>query len=184
MICELTLNSVLLRLKNAAGTEPSGIPGIRPADISILPEGKVPAIAGQRFITAHAESITTLNPIENWRKRQLRFNVTVIRRIRDIPADRFDLIYTKENELSNTHEILMTLIESLAMFTSLVNAFAAQNYSITGTFTHKYTQLNPIHLYPGFFNSSDESVDKIAGYRTYSSFTSPVFRKNTNPLTC
>jgi len=175
---------VLTRLQNAAATDPSGIPGIKPADIAILPEGKVPSIAGQRFVSVHAEAINTPNGNENWRKRQLRFNVTVIRRIRDIPADRFGIIYIDRKELANTHEVIMTLIESLAMFQELVATFSGHGYSITGTFGHKYTNLNPVHLYPGFFNSEDETTDKIAGYRTYSSFVTPFFRLNTNPLSC
>jgi hypothetical protein len=58
-------------------------------------------------------------------------------------------------------------------------------YSVTKTFNHLSTLLDPIHLYPGdFLTDSPNNDDKIAGYKTYSEFQSPNFWPLTNPLAC
>ena len=135
------INALLERIRNNLPA------GIKAADVVCLPEGRVPATVGQRMIVVHPHRMTTLNPHEGFRMRRIEFDISVIRRIRDIPADRFDVIYTQDDEMANTHEVLLPLIESIAFLSEIVTLLPT--YSVTRNFAHLNTNLDPIHLYPG-----------------------------------
>ena len=215
------LESVRQRLVNAAHVDPldtqkrSLLPGIHQESVYTLPEGQVPATVGQTCIVVHPEELITINPKEQVRKRRLRFQVSVVTRIRDIPNDRFDRIYYDKAQLASLHESIVDLIESYDMFQLLLSINTTDKlsdqfmlnidtpagsrpvkYSVTRTFEHYTTLLNPIHLWPSYFHSKSTKTKgdthpstishdhKIAGYRTYSSFLSPVFIANHIPLDC
>lgn len=178
MISKIVLNAVLKRL-----TDATTIPGVEKNSIAILPDGNVPAIAGQTFITVSPQELITVNQKDFVKMRQLVFDVFIIERIRDLPYDRRGEIYVNSTALTEQHETIIGLIESFAMLQILITAFKP-DYSVTRNFSHRITSLNPIHLYSSFFGSKDTSDDKIAGYKTYSRFSSPMLIQNVNPLNC
>jgi hypothetical protein len=193
------LNAVKTRLRTVS------LPGIKGDQIGILPEGKVPASVGQRFLTIHAEQLVTTYQGE-WPARSLNFAISIIQRIRDIPNDRFGIIYTDPNGMAATHEAVTDAIVSLNMLDVIDELNSVDTpegepatYIISKNFRHTRTNLDPLHLYPSFFltkpikgraspsevvSETDQLDDKIAGFRTVSYFASPIIRLADNPLSC
>jgi len=181
--CKIIADVVLKRLQE------STIPGIQSEEILVLPEGRVPASMGQRWITVSPTSVRTVTQ-DNFRPEVVGFQVVLVQRIRDTPNDRFGIIYGDPAEMHDIHNSIKNLIQSLAMLRELEvylnakeNSPRTVNYS--RQFNHLITILDPIHLYPGYFLSKPSSDSaKIAGFKTYSSFTSPRFYPIINPLGC
>lgn len=185
--CSYVLLSVLGRLQAVS------VPGIKPSEIGILPEGNAPASMGERYILVSAYSDTTVRNDSDYRGTVINFRVNLIQRMRSTPNDRFGIIYTNNNEMHDTHETIKEAIQSLEMFMALDNLIdlteesnpLQKEFSIARTFVHLGTTLNPVHLYPGFFlTKPSEATDKIAGYMTYQTFQSPTFYPTINPLLC
>jgi hypothetical protein len=185
--CSYVTKAVETKLKSIS------IPGIKREEIYVLPEGRVPASAGQKSIIISPSAITTENTNLNYRAKVVGFRVHLIQRVRDIPPDRFGLIYTDPNETHEIHDVIVDAVQSLDMFRSLntlINTTQDSSelqlrYSLVKTFIHRITILTPIHLYPGYFHSKSSEHDAtLAGYKTYSSFTSPSFYLSSNPLSC
>lgn len=169
-----------------------------------MPEGKVPATAGQMFVVLSPENFRTQNPHEHVHKDVINFEIAVVHRIRDVPNDRFGKIYLDDDEMADIHQAIKDEIVSFAMFQRLLvwNALekignsqvadpeldaAARpvKYSVIGEFTHHVTRLDPVHLWPNYFLAKTKNPDrKIAGYKTVSTFTSPTFIQNRNLLDC
>jgi hypothetical protein len=177
----------------------------------ILPEGRVAPSVGERAVVLSINRIVTINPDQFLRKKRVQFQIHVIHRIRSIPNDRFGCIYIDDNDLAHIHDAIVEQIESYTAYTSLKTLAASEKltdtfvttpgvpegeeanrperFSVTRTFIHHTTHLDPIHLYASYFLSKSDQTpsrnsNRIAGYRTYSSFTSPVFTPNHNPLNC
>jgi hypothetical protein len=117
--------------------------------------------------------------------------------MRATPNDRQGILYLDENELHDAQEAIEDAIQSISMFNTLDTLIAItqaaandadeaqKRFSIARTFVHRMTTLNPTHLYPGYFHAKPSAADsKIAGYKTYQSFQSPVFYPSSSPLTC
>lgn len=180
------LKAVETRLKSIS------IPGIKREEIQILPEGRVPASAGERYLVISPTAIVTNNPERNLRSKTIGFRVNLIQRTRAIPEDRLGIIYTDDSYAHEIHSVIDAAIESLDMFRVLITLVKQTEanikqvrYSLSKTFTHKVTILSPIKLYPGYFHSTNSDLDsKLAGYKTYSAFTSPSFTPSVNPLSC
>lgn len=185
--CSYLCNAVLARLQSTA------IPGIKPEEIIILPEGRPPATMGERYIVISPESIMTVNPNSDFRGEVVYFRINLIQRMRATPNDRFGIVYTSNGELHDTHQTITDSIQSIEMFTLLRDLITQtentnpeqKRFSIAKTFVHRMTTLNPTHLYPGFFLSQPSSAtDKISGYMTYQTLQSPTFYPVSNPLSC
>lgn len=92
-------------------------PGIKPAEISVLPEGKVPASTGQRWLTIHPTTLTGLTPKKSIRKRTITFGISISQRVRDIPNDRFgEIAYLETLSMSEALEYIIPSIESESFF--------------------------------------------------------------------
>jgi hypothetical protein len=161
----------------------------------ILPEMKCPSSAGQKFITISPTRLLKFSSTESWPRVVIHFNVALSQRIRNIPNDRFGTIYTDDQEMTDIHNAIVNIIESLEMLEALRALVSPQPtiedasivtlYGITRRFVHHMTTLDPIHLYPSDFGTNTPGLDaKIVGYRTYSTFSSPSFFLLDNPLTC
>lgn len=185
--CSYVTNAVLGRLQSVA------IPGIKREEIDILPEGRVPASMGERFITISPEADITTGLNADYRGSYITFRVYLIHRMRATPNDRQGNMYHLHNEMHDTQQTIKDAIQSLDMFTILSELITntessnplQERFSIARAFIHRMTTLNPSHLYPGFFLSKHSEADsKVAGFRTYQSFQSPVFYPIINPLLC
>jgi hypothetical protein len=184
--CSDVLKAVETRLKSIS------IPGIKREEIQILPEGRPPAIAGEKYLVISPTAVVTNNPERNLRSKTVGFRLNLIQRTRATPEDRLGLIYEADAETHEIHEVITSAVESLDMFRVLITLIKQTEtnikqvrYSISKTFTHRVTVLSPVHLYPGYFHGkSSEHDSKLAGYRTFSTFTSPSFTPSINPLSC
>lgn len=189
--CSYVTRAVLARLQSIS------IPGIKREEIVILPEGQAPPSMGERHLIISPESIQTIRTDSDYRGKIIYFKVHHIQRMRVTPNDRQGILYTESNEVHDAQETIEDVIQSLDMFNqlqqliidteaaALLANFDQKKFSVARAFIHRMTTLNPIHLYPGWFNTRPSSEDsKIAGYRTYQSFQSPVFYPTTSPLTC
>lgn len=165
----------------------STIPGVTHIEKGILPEGRIPASYGQQFLCVSPEQVydVTGDTSGTIRRRQVRFIVTLVKRIRNYPNDRFgEVAYTEQNSMVETLDTVVDVIENYLTFTTLRSALisAGVSYGLSGTFTFATGTVDPIHLYPSFFlaasETGDDSTDKIAGYRMPYYFTSPIFTKS------
>lgn len=156
---------------------------------------KCPSSAGQKFITISPTRLLKHNSGESWPRVVIHFNVALNQRIRNMPNDRFGNIYTDDQEMTDIHNAIVNIIESLDMLNALKALASPQPtiedptlvplYGITRRFVHYMTTLDPLHLYPSDYGTSTPGLDsKIVGYRTYSSFSSPSFYLLDNPLSC
>jgi hypothetical protein len=179
--------AVLARLQSVS------IPGIKPEEIVILPEGQAPPSMGERHLIISLESTQTVRTDSDYRGKMVLFKVHHIQCMRAIPNDRQGILYTNENEVNDAQETIEDAIQSIVMFNELQTLVETtqtedvkqKKFSISRAFIHRMTTLNPIHLYPGWFHAKPSSEDsKIAGYRHYQSFQSPVFFPINSPLTC
>lgn len=191
--CSYVTTAVLTQLQAA------NIPGIKPEEIVVLPEGQAPPSMGERHLIISPESIQTIRTDSDYRGKIVYFKVYHIQRMRATPNDRQGILYLDAHELHDTQEVIEDTIQSMAMFNALntlvvttqetwipdINEVNQKFFSIARTFVHRMTTLNPIHLYPGYFHTKPSAENsKIAGYKTYQSFQSPVFYPVSSPLTC
>ena len=183
--------------------------GLKEKEISILPEKKVPAIMGQRWLTIYPIMITGTTPRLSIRKKRYTFGVAVSQRIRDIPNDRFgEIAYMEALSMGEVLDDVQYLIESETFQSTFKTALDAikilpintnppydpstppvglpPRYQLSDTFIHLNTSLDPEHLYPSDFltrsgNDKEQLYDKIAGYRMSITFDSPEIQE-TFPL--
>ena len=139
----------------------------------------MPATVGQRGLTVHIQVVTSSYK-ELIRYDTIQFKIDHNQRTREIPSDRLDELFFDEDAIEETHEALSQLICNQDMVPYLANDI----YGTIGPFKHITTLLDPIPLYGRYFNMSDPTNTKIAGYKTYSTFLSPRFYVFDNPLTC
>ena len=93
---------------------------VKTEEIGILPERKVPASSGQQFITISAEKLTAITPYKLTRKMVVEFTVSVSRRMRDQPNDRFEMeAWTDPDAMVEIHENIDLLLESNLALTVL-----------------------------------------------------------------
>lgn len=179
--------AVLARLKAVS------LPGLKPEQVAILTDDKPPPNMGEMFVTISIKRLETVGPLSNYRKEFVLFNVNLIQRVRDIPNDRTGTIHVDKNQAHEIHQSVIDAVQSLVMYNNLYTlikstqaADATQKmYNIALPFLHRYTMLDPIKLYPGYFYTKpSQPQDKLAGFRTYSVFRSPAFYPVINPLSC
>lgn len=204
--CKVLLEAVETAIKN-------NLPlGITDKEVSILPEGKVPASMGERHITIHPIALEGRNPAKQSRPRNYIFEVSVTSRMRKDPNDRFqEEAYIKEDSMANVMEELIGLVESNYMYTVFKTALdlipiepryvdppydldnipigLPSRYSVTGSFVFNSQNLDPKHLYPSDFltrsgNDKEQLYDKIAGYQLSARFTSPSLYRTYNGIEC
>ena len=91
-------------------------PGVKTTEISVLPEGKVPAIMGQRWLTVHGTKIEGLTPRKSIRKRMMLFGVSLSQRVRDIPNDRFgEIAYLESLSMTEALDEIISAVQGLNM---------------------------------------------------------------------
>lgn len=182
-------------------------PGIKPIEISVIPEGRVPPSAGQRWLTVHGTTMTGLTPRKAIRKRAITFGISLTQRVRDIPNDRFgEIAYLEALSMTEALDEVIPLIESEDFFqvfkesldeikipSSLVasdnTATIPPRYQLTDSFRFLTMNLDPQHLYPSDFhtrsgNDKEQLYDKIAGFRLTAVFESPEFQETYSPIQC
>ena len=160
------------------------LPGVDTRTVYTLPEGRIPVTMGQRGLCVHPQGVVDSSiPKGDIRRRRIRFGVSIIQRIRNVPDDRFDApAYLDPNSMSDVLEVTGDLIESsplLEAFKININSSNSGRW-VTDTFLMVDGVLDPVHLYPSFFGGDTESdhSDKIAGYRMTYYFLSPVIHKS------
>lgn len=188
----LVLKSVRDRLRQR------GLVDLKEKEIEVLPEGRVPASAGQLFLSLSPTGLRRINVGDFSKKYRLNFRINLICRIRDIPNDEFGEVYLDKLNYTGILEQVQTYVESLDMLQYLIEQATTelvpnyletdstrQRWSVSGQFIHYSTILEPIHLYPGFFlTKSAKNDSKIAGYKFYSSFASPILTDLYNTSSC
>lgn len=159
--------------------------GVDSRTVYTLPEGRIPPSMGQRGICIHPQGVVDVSvPKGDVRRRRVRFGVSLIQRIRNIPNDRFDsTAYLETHSMSDVLEVVGDFVESpslLALFKADIIAANDTRLGVTDTFLMVDGQLDPVHLYPGFFggDSEEDHSQKIAGYKMTYYFLSPVVHKS------
>lgn len=184
MIVKAVVQTVYEELKARITSTP--VTGIQHVEMGILPEGRIPASWGQRFLSVHAESVNTVAvTASNLRTRRVRFVTTLVQRLRDTPNDRFGgKAYTDVYSMSEILEIVSEVVENVSTLYRFQQYLIDESlpYQATGTFELESGVVDPIHLYPSFFThiSSEDTEtesDKIAGYRMPFYFVSPRVHK-------
>lgn len=105
---------VLNAVENLLKDNLASIGNVKEEEIGILPERKVPASSGQHFITISAGHLIGASPRQQLRKHIVEFSISISRRMRDQPNDRFELeAYDNPDAMVYWHENILALIESI-----------------------------------------------------------------------
>lgn len=169
--------------------------GIKVEEIAILPEGKVPASMGQRFLTIHPTTLIGTTPELAIRRRVIDFGITISQRTRDTPNDRFgEIAYLEDLAMATVLEQIIPLIESeyctQQFKNSLSEIVGPLRYTIATDFKFRSMNLDPRHLYPNDFltrnnkNDKEQLYDKVAGYSMTAIFESPQIQAKYSPIQC
>jgi len=171
--------------------------GLKPEEIVILPEGRVPHSFGQRCLTIHLTQLHGLTPKLAIRKKVITFGITLSQRIRDIPNDRFgEIAYMDTISMAAVLEDIIPLVESEDTFWALKTATDTiklpddtPRYMWEDTFKFLDMNLDPKHLYPSDFgtragNDKEQLYAKLAGYSMTAVFDSPVFQLTNSSIQC
>lgn len=180
----IVVNVVLERLKNAASA--GLLPKLQKEDIGANPRHRVPVIIGQNGVT-----VNITNAVSRYTELQkftaYNFEVVYIRRIREIPNDQFETLYHQANEIPDFHEIISSLIPSWKTL-QLTRSYLERNhqrFKEVGIYHHMLSQLNPIPLYGSYFGGKEiPPSNKVAGFKTITTFRSPEFYELLNPQLC
>ena len=177
-------NTILKRLQDSARA--GKIDKVSFEDIGANPRHRVPATIGQIGITVNITGAYS-RYIEQIKFTNYTFEVIYIRRIREIPNDEFESLWINSNEIPDFHDLIGSLIPSYTTLKLTTNILEEQGFRFKpkGIYQHLASQLAPTPLYSSYFGSvQNPPSNKIAGFKTISTFRSPDFYELRNPQSC
>jgi hypothetical protein len=180
----LVVNAVLQQLQNLARN--NKLPKMVPEDIGANPNHKVPAIIGQNGVTVNLVNASS-RYVEQIKFTSYSFEVVYVRRIREVPNDEFESLWINEKEIPDFHDEIASQLPSWATL-KLTNRMLESEgcrFKAKGIYYHLATQLAPTPLYGSYFGSTSMPPNnKVAGFKTISTFKSPEFYELRNPQSC
>jgi hypothetical protein len=180
----VVVNTVLKMLQDSARA--NKLPKLSAEDIGANPQHRVPAIIGQNGITVNLTNSST-RYVEQIKFTSYTFEVVYVRRIREIPNDEFEILWTQANEIPDFHDAIGSIIPSWRSLkvTEHLLMENANRFKPKGIYQHLSSQLSPTPLYGSYFGSKDLTPsNKVAGFKTISLFKSPEFYELRNPQLC
>lgn len=180
----VVVNVILKVLQDSARA--NKLPKILADDIGANPQHKVPAIIGQNGITVNLTNASS-RYTEQIKFTSYTFEVVYVRRIREIPNDEFETLWTQANEIPDFHDSLGSIIPSWRTLKTTENLLLSEGgrFKAKGIYQHLSSQISPSPLYGSYFGSKDLTPsNKVAGFKTISLFKSPEFYELRNPQLC